>query len=138
MTTRHYLISLNDLCTVLDILTYPKYEGKWTVCQSWPIVFNIKIWPQREMKQSHNRTACPVISFSFLIMPLSVSMCQISCSKENISLKQTNPVEKREILNHRIPSNFISRLKIIEISQQSQQCNIAVNACASLSLSGLL
>ena len=85
-----------------------------------------------------SRTSCPVISFSFFIMPLSMSVCQISFSKENISLKQTNPVVMREILNHRIPSNFISRLKIIEISQQSQQCNIAVNACASLSLSGLL
>ena len=138
MKIRHYLISLNDLCTVIDILTYPKYEGKWTVCQSWHVVFNTKIWLQHEMKQNHNRTTCPVINFSFLIMPLGMSVCQISCSKENISLKQTNPVMKREKLNHRIPSNFIGRLKIIEVSQQSQQCNIAVNACASLSLSGLL
>lgn len=105
MKSRHYLISLNDLCTVTDILTYPKYEDKWTVCQSWHTVFNKKLWPSPETKCTITkalwRTSCLMIDFSFVIMPLNMPVCQISFSKKSISFKQTNSVVKREILNQK-------------------------------------
>lgn len=143
MKSRHYLISFNDLYTVIDILTYPKYEGKWTVCQNWRIVFNTKIWPSSEMKcattKALSRTSCLMINFSSFIMLLNIPVCQISFSKKNIYLKQANSVTKREILNQKKTIQLYRQTKKIRgISQQSQQCDIVMNACAPLSLSGLL
>ena len=36
-----------------------------------------------------SRTSCPMINFSFFVMPLSMPVCQISFSKKSISLKLT-------------------------------------------------
>lgn len=48
-----------------------------------------------------SRTSCLMINFSFFIMLLNTPVCQISFSKKNISLKQTNSVVKREILSQK-------------------------------------
>lgn len=53
------------------------------------------MWPQKHSQGLH------VPWFSFFIIPLSMTVCQISCSKKRICLKQTNLMVKREILNQK-------------------------------------
>lgn len=70
-------------------------------------------------------------------MLLSMLLWKILFSNIAIYLKPTTTVVKREISTQK-SANFLGRLTITGIAQQTQQWNIAVNACAFISLSILL